>query len=105
MDHVDHVVKQFGIDHVAIGTDVSHTSQHASAASAKSPSRGKRRNRFEALWPPDALGGQWPQASSLSWTNWPLFTVGLVQRGYRDEQIRKILGENILRVCRAALAK
>lgn len=105
LDHVDYVVKKFGIDHVAIGTDVSHTSQHATAASAKAPNRGKRRNRFEALWPADALGGQWPRAGSLGWTNWPLFTVGLVQRGYRDEDIRKILGENILRVCRAVLAK
>ena len=105
LDHVDHVVTRFGIDHVAIGTDVSHTSQHASAQSAvKPPARGKRRDRFEALWPPNALGGQWPHAASLGWTNWPLFTVGLVQRGYRDEQIQKVLGENILRVCRAAIA-
>ncbi|MES2789800.1 MAG: membrane dipeptidase [Planctomycetota bacterium] len=105
LDHVDYVVKQFGIDHVAIGTDVSHTSQHASAPAAKAPGRGKRRNRFESLWPANALGGQWPRAGSLGWTNWPLFTVGLVQRGYSDDHIRQILGENILRVCRAAVAK
>lgn len=105
LDHVDYVVKRFGIDHVAIGTDVSHTSQHAAAPGAKAQSRGKRRNRFEALWPADALGGVWPRAGSLGWTNWPLFTVGLVQRGYSDDQIRKILGENMLRVSRAALAK
>ncbi|MEI8019807.1 MAG: membrane dipeptidase [Schlesneria sp.] len=105
LDHVDHVVTRFGIDHVAIGTDVSHTSQHTSAPGAKSPTRGKRRDRFEALWPPNALGGQWPQSASLGWTNWPLFTVGLVQRGYTDEKIRKILGENILRVCRAVMVK
>ena len=40
---------------------------------------------------------------SLAWTNWPLFTVGLVQRGYGEEDIRKILGGNILRVARQAL--
>ena len=101
LDHVDYVVKRFGIEHVAIGTDVSHSSQHASGAGAKAPGRGKRRNRFEALWPADALGGNWPRAASLGWTNWPLFTVGLVQRGYSDDHIRKILGENILRVCRS----
>jgi membrane dipeptidase len=103
LDHIDHVVTRFGIDHVAIGTDVSHTSQHTTAQAAKLTSRGKRRDRFEALWPPDALGGQWPQAASLGWTNWPLFTVGLIQRGYTDEKIRKIVGENILRVCRAVM--
>lgn len=103
LDHVDYVVQKFGIEHVAIGTDVSHSSQYSSAPSAKAPSRGKRRNRFESLWPANALGGNWPRAGSLGWTNWPLFTVGLVQRGYSDDHIRKILGENTLRVCRAAL--
>ena len=29
--------------------------------------------------------------------------VGLVQRGYSDEDIRKIIGENMLRVARAVL--
>ena len=40
---------------------------------------------------------------SLAWTNWPLFTVGMVQRGYKDADIRKIVGGNVLRVARAAL--
>lgn len=100
LDHLDYAVRTFGADHVAIGTDVAHTSQHSAAESAKVPSRGKRRTRFEALWPEGALGGNWPRAASLDWTNWPLFTVGLVQRGHSDEVIRKVLGENVLRVCR-----
>jgi membrane dipeptidase len=33
-----------------------------------------------------------------------LFTVGLVQRGYSDETIQQILGGNVLRVCREAIA-
>ena len=40
---------------------------------------------------------------SMAWTNWPMFTVGLVQRGYSDEDIRKILGGNVLRVLRACM--
>ncbi|MFM8220655.1 MAG: hypothetical protein ACKOJF_17200, partial [Planctomycetaceae bacterium] len=59
------------------------------------------RVRYEALWPEGALGGAWPRAGSLAWTNWPLLTVGLVQRGYSEEAIRKVLGENALRVCEA----
>jgi membrane dipeptidase len=39
--------------------------------------------------------------ASLAWSNWPLFTVGLVQRGHSDETIQKILGGNMLRVLRA----
>lgn len=103
VDHIQHAVERFGADHVAIGTDVAHTSQHAAAANAKLPSRGRRRTRFEALWPEGALGGNWPRAASLAWTNWPLFTVGLVQRGFKDDDIRKIIGGNVLRVCRAVL--
>lgn len=103
LDHIDYAVKRFGSDHVAIGTDVAHTSQHAAAAAKGIPSRGRRRTRFEALWPDGALGGNWPRADTLAWTNWPLVTVGLVQRGYREEDICKILGGNILRVCRAVL--
>ena len=76
------------------------------AQSTKLP-RAKRRTRYEALWPDDAFlpgaeeAQRYPKSKSLAWTNWPLFTVGLVQRGYSDEQIEKILGLNMLRVARA----
>jgi membrane dipeptidase len=103
VDHIDHVVQRFGIDHVAIGTDVGHRSSRDAAELAKLPSRGPRRTRYEALWPPGSLGGNYPNAKSLAWTNWPYFTVGLVQRGYTDDDIRKIIGENMLRVARAVL--
>jgi membrane dipeptidase len=41
----------------------------------------------------------------LAWTNWPLITVGLVQRGHSDAAIRKIIGGNVLRVARAVFPK
>ena len=40
----------------------------------------------------------------MAWTNWPLFTVGLVQRGYSDEHIRQIIGGNVLRVAAGVVA-
>jgi membrane dipeptidase len=40
----------------------------------------------------------------MSWTNWPLFTVGMVQMGYPDDVIQKILSANAIRVAKAALA-
>ena len=105
LDHIDHVVKKFGPDHVAIGMDVAYTSRNAAAESKKIPRRDKSRPRWEGFWPQGALGGGSRQATlSMAWTNWPLFTVGMVQRGYRDEDIQKILGGNMLRVARAALA-
>ncbi len=103
VNHIDYVAKKFGVDHVGIGTDISHTSQYSGAESGKVKSRGKRRPRFAQLWPAGALGGNWPASRSLAWTNWPLFTVGLVQKGYSDEDIQKILGGNMMRVCRDVL--
>jgi membrane dipeptidase len=107
LDHVEHVARTFGPDHVAIGTDVAYSSRNAAAENRKIPSRSRGRPEFRSLWPEDALTpppGAHPKArQSMAWTNWPLFTVGLVQRGYSDEDIRKILGGNMLRVARAVL--
>jgi membrane dipeptidase len=108
LDHIDHVAKTFGADHVAIGTDTAYTSSHAAEENAKVPRRGPSRKRWENFWPADdpLFSPDWHQdhqMQSLAWTNWPLFTVGLVQRGYSDEDIRKIIGGNVLRVARDAL--
>ena len=104
LDHIDYAVRLIGFDHVAIGTDVAYRSQYTAAESRKVPQRGPRRTRFAALWPDDDFVTDAAMTQSLAWTNWPLFTVGMVQRGYSDESIRKILGGNVLRVARAALA-
>jgi membrane dipeptidase len=102
LDHIDHVVKKFGIDHVGIGTDVAYSAP-SRPGRINGPAR-RTRTRFEALWPPGSLEGSNPADTlTLAWTNWPLFTVGLVQRGYRDEDIAKILGQNMLRVTRSVL--
>lgn len=104
LDHIDYVVKKFGPDHVAIGTDVAYTSQNAAEESRKIPRRPKSRTRFASLWPADDYVTSSDARLSLSWTNWPLFTVGLVQRGHSDEVIRKIIGGNVLRVARESLS-
>jgi len=66
---------------------------------------GHPKARFSTQWwgnwtpqnhpPPssdEASGG------SLAWTNWPLYTVGLVTRGYSDSDIEKIIGANFMRM-------
>ena len=68
------------------------------------PRRLPTRTRFAALWPEDDFETTPEMNRSIAWTNWPLFTVGMVQRGIKDDDIRKILGGNVLRVARAALA-
>jgi membrane dipeptidase len=104
LDHVDHVVKTVGADHVTLGTDVAYTSQNAAAERKKvPPSRSRRRKEFRSLWPADDYRPTSQAGRSIAWTNWPLFTVGLVSRGYSDEDIRKIIGGNVLRVARVTL--
>ena len=103
LNHVDHVIRKFGPDHVAIGTDVAYQSQDASRERAKVPSRGKRRTEFRSLWPADDYQTSQQANDSLAWTNWPLFTVGLVQRGHSDDVIRKVIGGNVMRVAKSTL--
>jgi len=107
LDHIDYMVKKVGVDHVAIGTDIAYSSRNSQREQAKLPKRGRQRTRWAAFWPGDALTVTATAAArdSLAWTNWPLYTVGLVQRGYKDEEIQKIIGGNVLRVSRAALAQ
>ncbi|QDU53710.1 dipeptidase [Gimesia panareensis] len=104
IDHIDYVVKKFGVDHVAIGTDVAYTSRNSALESKKVPRAPRSRTPWRSLWPPDSFRTTPEMSTSVSWTNWPLFTVGLVQRGYSDEDIQKIIGGNMLRVCRESLA-
>jgi len=106
LDHIDYVVKKFGVDHVAIGTDIAYTSanyleeqKNAAVASL----RGRQREPFRSLWPKDDFVTTAAMTDSLAWTNWPLYTVGLVQRGYSDDDIRKIIGGNGMRVARATM--
>lgn len=103
LNHIDHVVKNFGVDHVAIGTDVAYSSQNSAAESKKVPRLPRRREEFRMLWPTDDFKTTQTMTESLAWTNWPLYTVGLVQRGYSDEDIRKIIGGNVLRVARETM--
>ena len=116
LDHIDYVAKKYGVDHVSIGTDVAYKSRNARAEEAKIVEHPKYREDFRSLWPPNSSVSKPPRPKSskkpkrtgppvgtLSWTNWPMFTVGLVQRGYSDDDVRKIIGGNMLRVARAAL--
>src|ERR1700687_747164 len=65
VDHVDHVVKLVGTEHVGLGSD------------------------FDGATMPDGM----EDCSKL-----PRITEALLRKGYSEEDIRKILGENTLRV-------
>ncbi len=108
LDHLDHVLKKFGADHAAIGVDTAYTSRFDKEERAKvqrrsdgsSPISGSG-DRWEHLWPQDDFNTTLEAANSVSWTNWPLFTLGMVMRGHSDEAIQKVLGGNVMRVLKA----
>ncbi len=103
LDHIDYAIKKFGPDSVAIGTDVAYMSQLAGAEQSKVPKAPKQRATFQTLWPQDNFKTTSEMNDSIAWTNWPLFTVGLVQRGHSDEVIRKVIGKNVMRVIDASM--
>lgn len=92
LNHIDYIVKLIGVDHVAIGLDnVFHdqVEYHRKAAQTifKLEYIGQELNA------PYMWGIESPE-------EWPNITRGLVARGYSDEEIKKIIGGNALRVIR-----
>ena len=112
LDHLDHVIKKFGARHAAIGCDVSYVSRFEKEERAKIPKRADGSSpfgrgggdRWEHLWPKDNFETTPEMDQSVAWTNWPLFTLGMVMRGYSDEAIRLVLGGNVMRVLQANTA-
>jgi membrane dipeptidase len=67
IDHIDHIAKVAGVDHVGLGSDF------------------------------DGVSGATPQGIDSA-ADLPKITQALLDRGYRAEAIRKILGGNLMRV-------
>lgn len=103
LNHIDYVKKKFGAEYVTIGTDVAYVSRNSKAENKKAGPKPRSSKPWRSLWPEGSLGSDPKASQTMSWTNWPLFTVGLVQRGYSDEDIQKILSGNVMRVARTAL--
>lgn len=100
LDHIDYIIKTAGVDHIAIGTDSSYHYLWPEGITGY-PNARFTGNKWWGNWndknhPVPKSDESW--AGSLAWTNWPLYTVGLVTRGYSDNDIEKILGKNFLRV-------
>lgn len=114
MKHIDYIVNKFGFNYVTIGTDRGYGSRYVDEENKKLLPYRQGRKRWESLSRPSENRGKSiaatstkenPEANqSMSWTNWPIFTVGLVQMGYSDNDIQKILGGNALRVARQAFS-
>ena len=117
LDHIDYVASLVGVDHVGIGGDYTDSVERVAAgemlpATGTSTTTSMKKVSYTtgagwAYWRvkrPDMLGtiderDAVPYAAGLEdLTKLPNLTRGLVARGYDDESIAKILGENWLRV-------
>lgn len=108
LNHLDHLIKTFGAEHAAIGCDIAYVSRFEKEERLKilkkpdgSSSLGGAGDRWEHLWPKDDFQASPEAEQSIAWSNWPLFTLGMIMRGHSDDTIRKVIGENMLRVLRA----
>ena len=102
LDHIEYIARKFGVDHVAIGSD---SGIHLADIELPGLSFPEYRPIWEQFWTPPGV----PVASeekewSVNWLNWPIYTVGLVKRGFSDDEIRKIIGGNVRRVISETLA-
>jgi membrane dipeptidase len=89
--HIHYMVEVGGIDHVGLGLDVVFEPQALSAWARGRPDE----------WPMTKVPG-WPGFRYAVPEQLPGLTELMLRRGYSEQQVRKVLGENLLRVCRAA---
>jgi len=93
LDHIDYISGLVGWRHVAIGTDWPLQAPEALQRELLAPS-----NRALGFREEDRLDVTRRLAGFDDCRDLPNITRGLVHRGYTDEQIKGILGENALRV-------
>lgn len=95
--HIEYVVDLVGIDHVAIGTDSEATpgAYPKELRTSLGATYGPVTGRFQETHP-----GVRHTAGFESMEGFPNLTAALLERGWRPEDVRKLLGENLLRVYR-----
>jgi membrane dipeptidase len=93
LDHIDYIARRVGWEHVGIGTDwplQSPLDLLVETVGGLLPEIGFR--------PEDNIDVTQTLVGFSDYRDFPNITRGLVARGYSDEQVRGILGENFLRV-------
>lgn len=92
MKHVDHITDLVGVEHLGFGPDLI-----APHPGPPTESPGWLEGVYYGVTVNKYVGG------IKDLTGIPLITEALVNRGYNDDDIKKILGENLLRVYRQVI--
>ena len=102
--HLDYAVKLVGVDHVGIASDQGPMGRSVEPPRIRDIGRPSRFSATglkgtETYW-------KWEtEPRALNLTTAPYITVGLVVRGYSDDDIRKLIGGNFIRVASTIMAK
>jgi len=89
LDHIDYVVNLVGVDHIGLGLDIAEDRPIELWERRMRTDPELREGMTLETWVTQGID------SVLKLTN---ITKGLVARGYSDQEIMKILGENFLRL-------
>ncbi|MBI2906562.1 MAG: membrane dipeptidase [Chloroflexi bacterium] len=92
VDHIDYVKKRIGLDYVGIGTAIFE---------------GHPLSFYEQFKLPEDIYGKppWPWPKGIETiVQFPNLTQKLLERGYSEGEMKKVLGENFLRVFRQVWA-
>jgi len=99
MDHLDYFVEMIGVDHVGIGMDCGWRRTKEEVEEFKMwPEVKAGAERLTMSGPYEYSHHNWNVKELRDPENFPVITECLVARGYSDEDIIKILGENFMRV-------
>jgi membrane dipeptidase len=88
VDHIEHIAATAGIDHVGLGPDfVDDYYQEVFGGWILPPGFGPGHSKAEVSRPSDL----------------PLITGSMLQRGFSETDVRKVLGENVVRLLRSVM--
>ncbi len=96
LDHLEYVAEVAGVDHVCIGTDWPMQLPEWMLSEILQPIFADTGFR-----PEDGLVATQHMIGFDDYRDFPNITRGLVARGWSDDDIAKVLGENFLRVMEA----
>ncbi|MEU5863264.1 membrane dipeptidase [Nonomuraea sp. NPDC047529] len=93
VDHIERVIHVAGIDHVGLGPDfIDDYYQNVLGG-------------WLGGWLPPPDGRAYPPAEISRPSDLPKITKVMVRRGFEESDIRKVLGENVLRVLREVMGR